>query len=435
MRNRARSREPRADQQRSRPPISRDAWLRLAACAAAAALLQMDGTIVTVALPSVGRELDVGSHTLAWVLTAYFLAYGLMLFPGGALVDRIGSRQVGLYGLALFAVGAVVGALAGSFSVLVASRLIQGVGAGLVSPASLAGAVSGFPPERRGSALGIWGASSGMANLVGPVIGGLLTVTIDWRACWWFFLPASAAVAWGLRRFVPATIHADESPDAAGLRQRVVAAAALVAALTFVVMIGAFYLAQQYLQVAAGYSALGAAAALTLIAVLVGVAAPLAGRLSDERGEGPTLIAGFLLTALALGLLGIPGVPLDGPGALPLLVPFGFGIGLLFAPASRAALNAVPQAKHGRVSSLLSTCRLLGAAVGSGLAGAALSGGVTASHVRIAMLTGAGICLVLGLPASAALASGKHGASRLDFEGADRAAAEASSAGLNRSRR
>ena len=382
-----------------------------------------------------GRELDEGSHTLAWILTSYFLAYGLMLFPGGALVDRIGSRRVGLYGLALFAAGAALGALAGSFELLVASRLVQGAGAGLVSPASLAGAVSGFPPERRGSALGIWGASSGMANLVGPLVGGLLTVAIDWRACWWFFVPASAAVAWALVRFVPPTVHADESPDPAGLRQRVVAAAALVAALTFVVMIGAFYLAQQYLQVAADYSALGAAAALTLIAVLVGVAAPIAGRLSDERGEGPTLVAGFLLTALALGLLGIPGVPLEGPGALPVLIPFGLGIGLLFVPASRAALNAVPQAKHGRVSSLLSTCRLLGAALGSVLAGAALSGGVTASHVRIALLCGAGICLVLGLPAAAALSAGKRDTSRLDFDVADRAAAEASSAGLNRSRR
>src|SRR3954471_13521385 len=384
-------------------PVPRDAWLRLAACAAAAALLQMDGTIVTVALPSVGRELDVGSHALAWVLTAYFLAYGLMLFPGGSLVDRIGSRRVGLYGLAVFAAGAGLGAVAGSFGLLVASRVVQGVGAGLVSPASLAGAVSGFPPERRGSALGIWGASSGMANLVGPVVGGLLTVAIDWRACWWFFVPASAAVSWGIRRFVPGAVHADESPDAAGLRQRVVAAAAVVAALTFVVMIGAFYLAQQYLQVAAGYSPLGAAAALTLIAVLVGVAAPLAGTLSDQRGEGPTLAAGFLLTALALGLLGIPGVPLDGPGALPLLVPFGLGIGLLFVPASRAALNAVPQAKHGRVSSLLSTCRLLGAALGAGLAGVALSGGVTAAHVRIALLCGAGLCVAIGLPAAAEL--------------------------------
>jgi MFS family permease len=168
-------------------------------------------------------------------------------------------------------------------------------------------------------------------------------------------------------------------------------------------MIGAFYLAQQYLQIAAGYSALGAAAALTLIAVLVGVAAPLAGVLADRHGEGPTLIGGFLLTAFALGVLGITGAPLDGPGALPLLVPFGLGIGLLFVPASRAALNAVPQAMHGRVSSLLSTCRLLGAALGAGLAGAALSGGVTASHVRIAMLCGAGLCIAIGLPAAAEL--------------------------------
>jgi MFS family permease len=411
--------------------VGREAWVHRAACAAAAPLLQMDGTIVTVALPSVGRELDVGSHGLAWVLTAYFLAYGLMLFPGGSLVDRIGSRRVGLYGLALFAAGAVLGAVAGNFGVLIASRLIQGVGAGLVSPASLAGAVSGFPPERRGAALGIWGASSGMANLVGPLVGGLLTVAIGWRACWWFFVPASAAVAWGLVRFVPPAVHADESPDAAGLRQRVVAAAAVVAALTFMVMIGAFYLAQQYLQVAADYSALGAAAALTLIALLVGVAAPLAGVLVDRRGEGPTLAAGFGLTALALGLLAIPGVPLDGPGALPLLVPFGLGIGLLFVPASRAALNAVPQAKHGRVSSLLSMCRLLGAALGSGLAGAALSGGVSASHVRIALLCGAGLCLAIGLPAAAELSPRR----RSKIDRADRAAAEAPTAGLKRSRR
>jgi len=402
MRNRARSPS-------SGPGVPRDAWLRLAACAAAAALLQMDGTIVTVALPSVGRELDVGSHTLAWVLTAYFLAYGLMLFPGGSLVDRIGSRRVGLYGLGLFAVGAAFGAVAGSFGLLVSSRIVQGVGAGLVSPASLAGAVSGFPPERRGSALGLWGASSGMANLIGPVVGGLLTVAIDWRACWWFFVPASAVVALAIRRFVPRTVRADETPEAGTLRQRVVAAASLVAALTFVVMIGTFYLAQQYLQVAVGYSALGAAAALTLIAVLVGVAAPLAGVLTDQRGEGPTLAAGFLLTALALGLLGIPGVPLHGLGALPLLVPFGLGIGLLFVPASRAALNAVPQAKHGRVSSLLSTCRLLGAALGAGLAGAALSGGVTAAHVRIALLCAAGLCVGLGLPAAAELMPHRKG--------------------------
>ena len=389
-----------------RPPTPREAWLRLAACAGAAALLQMDGTIVTVALPSVGDELGADSHELSYVLTAYFVAYGLALFPGGVLVDRIGSRTVALAGLGVFAAGAVVGALAGSFEVLVLSRVVQGVGAGLVSPASLAGAVSGFPPERRGAALGIWGASSGVANLIGPVVGGLLTVAIDWRACWWFLVPASAAAAVALRVLVPREVHADESPDPAGLRQRVVAAGALVAALTFAVMIGAFYLGQQYLQLAAGYSALGAAAALTLIALLVVVGAPVSGRLTDRRGEGQTTALGVLLVAAALGALAVPGVPLEGPGALPLLVPFGLGLGLLFVPASRAALNAVPQAKHGRVSSLLSVSRLLGAGAGAVLAGIALSGGVTDEHMRLALGVGAGLCLFVGLPAAAELSNG-----------------------------
>ena len=92
-----------------------------------------------------GDELGADSHQLSYVLTAYFVAYGLTLFPGGALVDRIGSRSVGLAGLAVFAAGALIGALAGNLEVLILSRLVQGVGAGLVSPASLAGAVSGFP--------------------------------------------------------------------------------------------------------------------------------------------------------------------------------------------------------------------------------------------------------------------------------------------------
>jgi MFS family permease len=388
-----------------RPPLARDAWLRLAACAGAAALLQMDGTIVTVALPSVGRELDADSHALSYVLTAYFVAYGLMLFPGGALVDRVGSRRVGLAGLAVFAAGALFGALAGSLEVLILARVVQGVGAGFVSPASLAGAVSGFPPERRGAALGIWGASSGVANLIGPVVGGLLTVAIDWRACWWFLVPASAAAAVAMRQLVPREVHADESPEASGLRQRVVAAAALVAALTFAVMIGTFYLGQQYLQFAADYSALGAAAALTMIALVVAVAAPVSGRLTDSRGEGQTAALGFCLVAVALGVLAIPGVPLEGLGALPLLIPFGLGLGLLFVPASRAALNAVPQARHGRVSSLLSASRLLGAGLGAVLGGAALSGGVTDDHMRIALGTGAALCLVVGLPAAVELSN------------------------------
>ena len=385
------------------PSVPREAWLRLAACAAAAALLQIDGTIVTVALPSVRSELGVGSHTVAWVLTAYFAAYALALFPGGRLVDRYGTRVITFAGLALFCAGLVGGALAGSFAVLVASRVVQGAGAGLVSPASLAGAVSGFPPERRGAALGIWGASSGAANLVGPLLGGVLTQLIDWRACWWALVALSFVVAALVARFVPARTEPVDETIGPLDGQRVIRAATLVAGLTFVVMIGTFFIAQIYLQEVAGYSAIGAAGALVVVAVLVAVGAPVAGRLADAYGERVPAVAGFLVTGAALAVLGVPGAPLEGAGALPLLCPIGFGLGMLFVPASRAALNSVPVARHGRVSAVLSFARLAGAALGSGLAGLALAPGVTGTHVHRALLGAAAVCLLAGLPAAAQL--------------------------------
>ena len=392
--------------------MPRAVWLQLAACTATAALLQIDGTIITVALPSVGHALDVGSHTLSWVLTLYFIAYAVALFPGGRLVDAYGARTIAFAGLALFGAGAVAGALAPSFAVLLVSRALQGIGAGLVSPAALAGAVSGFPPERRGTALGIWGAGSGMANLVGPLLGGVLTVLFGWRANWWALVPLTLAAAVAIWRLVPSAVHADESPEFGGLRQRVIAAAALVATLTFLVMIGTFFLAQQYLQAVPRYSALGAASTLIVVALMVAVAAPFAGRLADARGERWPALLGFALAGGGLAALGVPGVPLHGFVSLPLLLPVGLGLGLLFAPASRAALNAVPQARHGRVSAVLSAGRLLGAALGAGLAGLALAPGISDRHVHGALIGAALICVLVGLPAAAQLGHGARAGER-----------------------
>ena len=124
---------------------------------------------------------------------------------------------------------------------------------------------------------------------------------------------------------------------------RVVLGRPLVAALTFAVMIGAFYIAEQYLQRVAGFSALGASGALVLVALLVGAAAPLAGVLVDRRGERLPAVLGFVGAGLGLAILGIPGVTLDGiPTVLP-LIPVGLGLGMLFVPTSRAALNATPR--------------------------------------------------------------------------------------------
>ena len=382
------------------PAISRAAWRRLAACTAAAALLQLDGTLITVALPSVAHGLGVSSASTAIVLSAYFAAYAIVLLPGGELVDRFGARRLALVGLGVFALGAGLGAVASSMAALVATRVVQGAGAGLVSPAALAGAVSGFPPERRGSALGIWGASAGISNLLGPLLGGVLTVWLGWRADWWALVPLALIAAAAIAREVPPTLH----PGEAGVREsrvnRVVLAATLVAGLTFAVMIGCFYLASQYLQRDAGFSALGASAALVIVALLVGAAAPVAGYLVDEHGERMPAVLGFVLAAGGLAVLAIPGLPLASFITILPLIPVGLGLGLLFVPTSRAALNATPLASHGRTSAILSVGRLLGAGVGAGVAGLLLAGGTDAATVHGAMLLACILCVVVGIPAS-----------------------------------
>src|SRR6202012_6063302 len=128
-----------------------------------------------------------------------------------------------------------------SCAALLVARVVQGAGAGLVSPSALAGAVSGFPPERRGSALGIWGASAGVSNLLGPLLGGLLTVAFGRRAHWWPLVPLGASAGIGIARFVPGVVDGRDAGIKGYTLNRVVLAATLVAALTFAVMIGCLY--------------------------------------------------------------------------------------------------------------------------------------------------------------------------------------------------
>ncbi len=388
----------RADRSSS-PSVTREAWTRLAACTGAAALLQLDGTLITVALPSVARSLDITTASTSIVLSAYFGAYALMLLPGGSLVDRLGARRVALLGLGLFALGAAAGALCTSLGALTATRVLQGGGAGLVSPAALAGAVSGFPPDRRGRTLGAWGASAGVSNLLGPLLGGLLTVALGWQADWWALLPLTLIAAWAVLAHVPRIAPTGPTDANRVVWNRVVLGAAFVAALTFAVMIGTFFMAEQYLQRSARYSALGASTVLMLVALIVGAAAPVTGRLSDRHGERLPATAGFSASAIGLLVLGLPSVPLRNLVTLAALVPVGLGLGMLFVPVSRAALNAIPAASHGRASAVLSIGRLAGAAAGAALAGVALAGGPSPGAIHSALLVACAGCLLLGIPA------------------------------------
>jgi len=167
------------------------------------------------------------------------------------------------------------------------------------------------------------------------------------------------------------------------------------------VMIGSFYLAEQYLQRAAGYSPLGASTVLVAVALLVVAAAPLAGRLVDRRGERLSAILGFLAAALGLGILAIPTVSLRSAVSIVPLVPIGLGLGMLFVATSRAALNATPIASHGRTSAVLSLGRLVGAAAGASLAGATLAGGVSAAALHTELLYAFALCILVGTPLSA----------------------------------
>ncbi|WP_171165613.1 MFS transporter [Streptomyces sp. I05A-00742] len=386
---------PPADTAERRPAVPRAAWTRLIVCTAIAALLQADGTIVTVALPSVGSAFDVSAHTASWLLTTYFAVYAVGLVPGGRLVDRFGPGAVALAGLTLFCAGTLLGAVAGSFGLLIGSRVLQGAGAGLASPAALAGAVSGFPAERRGTALGIWGAASGLSNLVGPLLGGVLTEVWGWRANWWALLPLGLVTAACVLRWVrpgattgprPPVREPGGRPPMAAVHE-----ASAVAALTFAVMIGTFFLVEQYLQHAAGYGVLRAALAPMVLALCIGAAGPVAGRLTDRFGERVPAAAGFLACAVAFAAYALPGTALHGPWLLPGGLLLGTGLGLLFPATSRAALNSVPQGLHGRASAQLSFGRLAGAACGAALAGLAFRGGVTSGHLRVALTGGAAL--------------------------------------------
>ena len=386
--------------------VPRGAWTRLAVFSVAGLVLQLDGTLVTVALPSAAHELGVSSGASAALLTAYFGAYALLLPPGGMLVDRFGVRRVAVAGLGLFLAGTAAGALAGDIRMLIVARLIQGAGAGVVSPAALAGAVSGFPPQRRGVPLGIWGASAGVANLAGPLLGGVLTYLFGWRADWWALVPLGLLAAGAIVAHVPAS-----RPDAGSgwVRpsvNRTLIAASLVAAVTFAVMIGSFFLIEQYLQDSGHHSALAASTVLLVVALLVAVAAPVAGRLVDARGERLTALLGFLLAGLGLALLGTPATPLGGTVSYLLVAPLGIGLGLLFVPTSRAGLNSMPPSSHGRVSAMLSLGRLLGAMIGASAAGIAISGGPSVAATHQALLVACAACFLLGAPAACRLGTG-----------------------------
>ena len=149
-------------------------------------MILLDSTIVAVANPSIMVKLGTGYDTVIWVTSAYLLAYAVPLLVSGRLGDRFGPKNLYVIGLAVFTAASLWCGLSGTIGMLITARVVQGIGAAVMSPQTLSLITRIFPPERRGVAMSVWGATAGVATLVGPLAGGVLVDALGWA--WIFFV-------------------------------------------------------------------------------------------------------------------------------------------------------------------------------------------------------------------------------------------------------
>ena len=391
---------------------ARGRWV-LIATVLGSGIATLDGTVVNVALPTIGRQLHGGVAELQWVITAYLLTLAALLLIAGSLSDRYGRRRIFIIGVAWFTVASVGCGLATSTLTLNVARALQGVGGALLTPGSLAIIEASFRKEDRAAAIGAWSGLGGVAVAVGPFVGGWLVQTWSWRLVFFINVPLALAVIALTLRYVPETTDPDAPRrlDLAGAALAVVglggvtyalieipahgthapdvlgaAGAGLLAlvaffvvesrrkqpmldltlfhsrrfsaanAETFVVYAalgGAMFLLPIDLQQVVGYSPLAAGAALLPTTVMMLVLSASMGRLAQRIGPRLPLTIGPILAAAGLLLL-----VRNDPGrsylvtTLPALVVFGLGLSFTVAPITATVLAAAPTGKAGLASAI-----------------------------------------------------------------------------------
>jgi EmrB/QacA subfamily drug resistance transporter len=188
-------------------------WLALAALLFGFFMSLLDATIVNIALTDIETRLNTDLTTVSWVLNAYNLVFAVLLVTMGRFADQFGRKRLFMIGMVLFSVGSLLCAVSPNIGFLIGSRAIQAIGAAALNPVSLAIITVIFPPQKRGAAIGIWGALAGLASAIGPVLGGFLVQTFDWRAIFFVNLPFCIVGLYMVYMFVP------ENKDPAATRR------------------------------------------------------------------------------------------------------------------------------------------------------------------------------------------------------------------------
>jgi EmrB/QacA subfamily drug resistance transporter len=399
----------------------------------ASLMVALDVTVVATALSSIRLHLGASIEQLEWTVNAYGLSFAVLLMTGSALGDRFGRRRLFAGGMALFVAASAACALAPDVGTLIAARAVQGAGAAVVAPVSLAMLGAAFPPERRGRALGIYGGITGLAVLGGPVVGGAITQGLAWQWIFWLNVPiglaaipfvlrrmdesfgpraaldapglglvtgAALGIVWGLVRgntsgwgslevvgtlgagvvfavlFVVWELRAGEPMLPMRLfRSRAFASGNAATLLMFGALFSAVFFMAQFLQTALGQSPLQAGLRLIPWTGTVFIVSPIAGALVDKVGERPLVVGGLLMQAAGLAwvaLLARTGLPYA--QMIPPLIIAGVGISMALPAAQNAVMGAVMPTEIGKASGTFSTMRQLGGAFGLAIAVAVFTG-------------------------------------------------------------
>ena len=433
----------------------------LTTCILASSLAFVDGSVVNVALPAIGHDLGAGAAALQWTLNAYLLPLSALLLVGGAAGDRLGRRRLLIAGIVLFALASLACAAAPNLAVLLAARAVQGVGAALLMPNSLALLGNAFSGDARGRAIGTWAAAGAIAGAIGPPLGGWLVDAVGWRSifflnlplalgaiglAWWFVEesdigdqpldPPGAvlatlslfAVALGLTWWSSARAFGIASGVALGLGVAAIAGFALVERgkgdramtppamfgsrafvgltlatfLLYGAMGGLLVLLPFVLMEAAGYTPLQAGLALLPFPALIGGASRAMGRLAASVGPRLPLTVGPIVVAAGFALMAwLDPRTSYWAGVLPPLVIIAAGMAGAVAPLTTAVLATVDERHTGTASGLNSAVARAGGLVTTAAAGAVLAvrGDALVESFHAGALLAAASCAIAGITA------------------------------------